>query len=58
VIPGIKVSVTNEDTRVDNIQASNIANTDMTRLYTGTYFQDDFRVTEKGNWSFARKSST
>ena len=52
MIPGIKVSLTNEDARVDNIQASNIANTDMTRLYNGTYFQDDFRVTEKTKLEF------
>jgi hypothetical protein len=31
----------------DNVQASNIANTDMTRLYTGTYFQDDIKITSK-----------
>jgi hypothetical protein len=31
----------------DNIQASNIANTDMHRKYFGTYFQDDFKVSPK-----------
>ena len=31
----------------DNIQASNIANTDMSRHYEGAYFQDDFKVNSK-----------
>lgn len=31
----------------DSISASNIANTDMTRAYYGTYFQDDIQVTSK-----------
>ncbi len=31
----------------DNVQASNIANTDQKRNYHGAYFQDDFQVTPK-----------
>ncbi len=31
----------------DSINASDIANTDMTRQYYGTYFQDDYQLTSK-----------
>ncbi|HEX4769801.1 MAG TPA: TonB-dependent receptor [Bryobacteraceae bacterium] len=31
----------------DNVQASNIANTDQKRNYNGLYFQDDYKITSK-----------
>jgi Carboxypeptidase regulatory-like domain/TonB-dependent Receptor Plug Domain/TonB dependent receptor len=46
-IPGTVPGAADYVGGADSINASNIANTDMTRNYYGTYFQDDFQVTPK-----------
>ena len=46
-IPGTVPGAADYVGGADNIQASNIANTDMHRSYYGTYFQDDFKVSPK-----------
>ncbi len=46
-IPGNVPGAANYVGGADNIQASNIANTDMNRQYYGFYFQDDFKVNSK-----------
>jgi len=46
-IPGTVAGASNFVGGADQVQASNIANTDMTRNYYGFYFQDDFKVTSK-----------
>ena len=42
-IPGTVAGAANYVGGADNVSASNIANTDMTRNYYGTYFQDDYQ---------------
>ncbi len=46
-IPGTVAGAANFVGGSDEIQASNIANTDMNRNYWGVYFQDDYHVTPK-----------
>jgi hypothetical protein len=46
-IPGTVAGASNYVGGADNVQASNYANTDMTRQYYGTYFQDDIKLTSK-----------
>ena len=46
-IPGTVAGASDFVGGADNVQASNIANTDMVRNYYGTYFQDDIKLTPK-----------
>ncbi len=46
-IPGTVPGASDYVGGADNVQASNIANTDMARSYYSGYFQDDFQVTPK-----------
>jgi len=45
--PGTVAGASNLVGGADYVAASNFANTDMTRNYYGTYFQDDFKITSK-----------
>lgn len=46
-IPATVAGASNYVGGADQVQASNIINTDMTRNYYGTYFQDDIKVNSK-----------